>query len=60
MTIDTEDPAYRDWVGRLAIRECVGAGDHDRGEAMLPCADHLREAERMAAWLIAEGDEEPK
>jgi hypothetical protein len=60
MKIDTETPWYRDWIGRLAIRQCLGTGEHDRGDAIMPCADHLYEAERLTAWLIAEGDEEPK
>lgn len=38
------------WVGALAIRQCVRAGEHDRDHPTA-CSTHLREALRRAAWL---------
>ena len=41
------------WVGALAIRQCVKAGEHER-DYPSACREHLLEALRLAAWLAGE------
>ena len=45
-----------EWVGMLAIWQCVRAGDHDR-DYPGACRAHLLEARRLAAWLAGSGSE---
>jgi hypothetical protein len=56
--IRTEDRAtdLPEWVGALAIRQCVKAGEHER-DYPGACRQHLLEARRLAAWLAGEVDE---
>jgi len=61
--MEEQDPRTADlatdipeWVGMLAIRQCVKAGDHDR-DYPGACRKHLLEARRLAAWLAGEVDE---
>lgn len=39
-----------EWVGMLAIRQCVKAGPHER-DYPGACRKHLLEAREHAAWL---------
>jgi hypothetical protein len=45
-----------EWVGMLAIRQCVKAGEHDR-DYPGACRKHLLEARLLATWLAGEVDE---
>jgi hypothetical protein len=46
-----------EWVGMLAIRQCVRAGVHDIDYMGGACRKHLLEARLRAAWLAGEIDE---
>jgi hypothetical protein len=61
--MEEEDPRTADlatdippWVGALAIRQCVKAGEHER-DYPGACSTHFLEAMRLAAWLDGEGSE---
>jgi len=56
--VRTEDlvTGIPEWVGMLAIRQCVRAGVHDM-DYMGACRKHLLEARLLAAWLAGEIDE---
>ena len=57
--VRTEDlvTGIPEWVGMLAIRQCVRAGVHDIDYMGGACRKHLLEARLLAAWLAGEIDD---
>ena len=54
MSIADPRTGIPEWVGALAIRQCVKAGEHERDHPTA-CSKHVLEARRLAAWLAGEG-----